>query len=99
TFVSTRPVVVSAVTVTADRGDVTAVPDGSVAVADAVFVMEPASMSDCVTVWSGAVHRIDSPAARDVRGHVTVTAAPPEKASLTDTALSAVLPVLVMSYT
>ena len=66
------------------------VPDGGVATTDAVLTTEPLSRSACVTVWL-PVHVVDAPGANVVTGQVT----PVVLASVTLTAVTVTLPVLV----
>ena len=66
------------------------VPDGGVATTEATFTTDPASRSDCVTVWA-AVHDVATPGASDDAAHDT----PVVFGSVTATAVSVTLPVLV----
>lgn len=84
------------VTVAVDGSDVTADPVGGVPVATAVLVIEPASMSACVTVYV-PVQGVDASGASVVTGQVTAGGVSvPEKAvSSAATPVSVELPVLV----
>ena len=66
------------------------VPDGGVATTEAVLITLPASRSACVTVCA-PVHVVDTPGANVVTGQVT----PAVFASVTLTAVTVTLPVLV----
>jgi hypothetical protein len=84
------------VTVAVDGADVTAGPVGGVPVAVAVSMIEPASMSACVTVYE-PVHVVDAPGASVVTGQVITGGVPvPENAVSTAlTPVNVALPVLV----
>ena len=71
---------------------VTVGPAGEVPVAVAVFTIDPASTSACVTVYV-AVHVVDAVGARVEAGQVTADRL--GSGSLTATALSVTLPVFV----
>jgi hypothetical protein len=83
-------------TVADDGADVTGGPVGGVPDAVAVSVIEPASMSACVTVYV-PVQVVDAPGASVVTGHEITGGVPePENAvSVTPTPVSVLLPVFV----
>lgn len=85
-----------AVTVAEDGGEVAVVPLGDVRLAVAVFEIDPAFTSACVTVYV-AVHVVDAPGANVVVGQFTADNVPvPEKpVSVTATPDNVVEPVFV----
>jgi hypothetical protein len=95
-FSSDRLAIALAVTVAVDGGEVTAGPAGGVPDAVAVLVIEPASMSACVTTYV-AVHVVDVAGARVVTGQLTAGGVPvPVNAvSATFRLVSVTLPVFV----
>ena len=90
---------VAAVSVADDGAEVTAGPVGGVPEAVAVFVIEPASTSACVTAYV-PVQVVDSCGSSVVTGHEITGGAPvPENAiSVALTLVSVVFPVLVTRY-
>jgi hypothetical protein len=95
-FSTASPGDAGAVTVAVDGSEVTAGPDGGVPDAVAVFVIEPASMSACVTVYV-PVQVMDACGAKVDTGHESTGGVPvPENdVSAALTFVSVVLPVLV----
>ena len=70
---------------------VTGTPTGGVPVAVAVFAIDPASMSACVTVYD-AVHVVEAPGVSVVTGHATADR--PDSGSVTPIEVRVTLPAL-----
>ncbi|MDH2430311.1 hypothetical protein [Sphaerisporangium sp. TRM90804] len=93
-FSSDRLGAASIVTVAVDGSELTAGPVGGVPDATAVFTMDPASTSACVTTYE-PVHVVDACGTSVVTGHVMTGAGPePENdVSTASTPVNVVLPV------